>query len=165
MLHVNRLPSILINSFSPRAITSTLCVPTFRTFRTPHCILPQPLTARTLTMATASKVKLSTADCGEYHVAGITAESAAKASELLQENHDRFHIFYHKSGFHSTSSTLHVVPPMHLLCSPFAFLLSLQCLPILHLLCLAPPFPCKVMGDMAMLFRWTCRGFCLVNVH
>lgn len=77
-------------------------------------------------MATASKVKLSTAECGEYHVPGITAESAAKASELLQENHDGHHIFFNKAGLHSTSDSLYVVSLMTPLRSPFAFLLSLQ---------------------------------------
>lgn len=62
-------------------------------------------------MATASKVSLSTADCGEYHVSGITAESAAKASEVLQENHDNHHIFFNRSGFHSTSSLFHDLSP------------------------------------------------------
>lgn len=85
-------------------------------------------------MATASKVKLSTADCGEYRVAGITAESAAKASELLQENHDSHHIFFNKSGFHSTLHSSHNFSPIPPLCSPFAsalvaisFILHLSC--------------------------------------
>ncbi|KAL8967511.1 MAG: hypothetical protein Q9183_002888, partial [Haloplaca sp. 2 TL-2023] len=52
-------------------------------------------------MATGSKVQLSLDDCGVFHVPGITKKSAAKASELLQENHDRHHIFFNADGFHN----------------------------------------------------------------
>ena len=55
-------------------------------------------------MATASRVELSLDACGEFHVPGITKESAAKGSEILQENHDRHHIFFNADGFHSRSS-------------------------------------------------------------
>lgn len=54
-------------------------------------------------MASASKVQLS-ADVGEwpeYYRSGITKEQAQKASELLQENHDRHHIFFHPDGLHN----------------------------------------------------------------
>lgn len=57
-------------------------------------------------MATASRVELSLDACGEFHVPGITKESAAKGSEILQENHDRHHIFWGADGFHSKSSKL-----------------------------------------------------------
>ena len=53
-------------------------------------------------MATASKIQLSLEVCGEFHVPGISQESAAKASEVLQENHDFHHIFRNAAGFHST---------------------------------------------------------------
>jgi len=56
-------------------------------------------------MATSSRVQLSPKDCGVYHLPGISAESAAKGSEVLQENHDHHHIFFNQSGFHSTSSS------------------------------------------------------------
>ncbi|KAL8871366.1 MAG: hypothetical protein Q9174_002785 [Haloplaca sp. 1 TL-2023] len=52
-------------------------------------------------MATGSKIKLSTDVCGLFHVPGITKESAARASELLQENHDRHHIFFSLDGKHN----------------------------------------------------------------
>jgi hypothetical protein len=52
-------------------------------------------------MASASRVRLSLEACGEFHVPGITKESAAKATELLQENHERHHIFFNAEGFHS----------------------------------------------------------------
>lgn len=52
-------------------------------------------------MASASRIELSLEACGEFHVPGITKESAAKASELLQENHEQHHIFFNAEGFHS----------------------------------------------------------------
>ena len=64
-------------------------------------------------MATGSKVQLSLDACGVFHVPGITKESAAKASELLQENHDRHHIFFNADGFHSTSSFVYLHAKLH----------------------------------------------------
>ncbi|KAI9784895.1 MAG: hypothetical protein M1816_000590 [Peltula sp. TS41687] len=52
-------------------------------------------------MATASKVSLSLTDRGVFHCPGIIPESAKKASELLQENHDRTHIFFNEEGLHN----------------------------------------------------------------
>ena len=53
-------------------------------------------------MATASRIQLSLDTPGVFHVSGIIEESAAKASEVLQENHENHHIFFNQSGFHST---------------------------------------------------------------
>jgi hypothetical protein len=90
--------------FLPRRTTHNFA----RTFRTafvglyiPKCT---PFTSPKQTMATASKVELSTADAGIFHVAGISSDSARKGSEVLQENHDKHHAFYNESGFHSRSS-------------------------------------------------------------
>lgn len=52
-------------------------------------------------MATASKIQLSLDVCGEFHVPNIKQESAAKASEVLQENHELHHIFRNAAGFHN----------------------------------------------------------------
>ena len=54
-------------------------------------------------MATASKVQLSTdvGDWPEYYRKGITPEQSKKASEVLQENHDKYHIFFNPEGFHN----------------------------------------------------------------
>lgn len=52
-------------------------------------------------MATAALVELSPATAGVYHVPSITAESAKTGSQLLQQNHDRNHIYYNRSGFHN----------------------------------------------------------------
>ena len=54
--------------------------------------------------ASASQVKLSSNHCGVFHVPSVTEESAAKASQVLQENHEKHHIFLNESGFHSTSA-------------------------------------------------------------
>lgn len=60
----------------------------------------QRLTA-TRTMASASKVQLSLGEWPEYYLKNITQDSATKASELLQENHEQHHIFFNNSGFHN----------------------------------------------------------------
>ena len=53
----------------------------------------------------ASQVELSTENSGVFHVPNVTSESAAKASKVLQENHEKHHIFFNASGFHSTSAS------------------------------------------------------------
>jgi len=53
-----------------------------------------------LKMATPSKIQLSASQPTAFSLQGITDESAKKASELLQENHEKHHIFFNKSGFH-----------------------------------------------------------------
>ncbi len=52
-------------------------------------------------MATPSHVQLSIAEHPAFYLPGITADSAKKASELLQENHEQHHIFFNKDGFHN----------------------------------------------------------------
>lgn len=51
-------------------------------------------------MATASKIQLSASQPTAFSLQGRTDESAKKASELLQENHEKYHIFFNKEGFH-----------------------------------------------------------------
>jgi UDP-N-acetyl-D-mannosaminuronic acid transferase (WecB/TagA/CpsF family) len=51
-------------------------------------------------MATASQIHLEASQKPAFYVEGLTEESARKASELLQENHDKHHIFFNQSGFH-----------------------------------------------------------------
>ena len=53
------------------------------------------------TMATASHIELSTNDTGIFHGPVINAESAETASRLLQENHEKYHIFFNADGFHN----------------------------------------------------------------
>ncbi|KAF2743250.1 hypothetical protein M011DRAFT_411074 [Sporormia fimetaria CBS 119925] len=52
-------------------------------------------------MATSSKVHLTPAYQPQFSLPGISTESAEKASELLQKNHEDFHIFFNRSGFHN----------------------------------------------------------------
>jgi Questin oxidase-like len=52
-------------------------------------------------MATASHIKLSPNDTGVFRGPVINAESAKTATEVLQENHDKYHIFFNSDGFHN----------------------------------------------------------------
>lgn len=53
------------------------------------------------TMATASQIHLTPDAAGVYHVPSIQPASYKAGSQLLQENHDRFHIFFNLEGFHN----------------------------------------------------------------
>ena len=52
-------------------------------------------------MATASHVELDPATAGVYHAPDISSQSAQMGSQLLQENHDQYHMYFNKSGFHN----------------------------------------------------------------
>jgi hypothetical protein len=53
-------------------------------------------------MATASRVVLTTHEQPAFSLPRFDAPEKAKAaSELLQENHDKFHTFFNKDGFHN----------------------------------------------------------------
>ena len=52
-------------------------------------------------MATASHIELSPARAGVYHVPNITTDSAKIGSELLQKNHDDYHMYFNRDGFHN----------------------------------------------------------------
>lgn len=51
-------------------------------------------------MATATRIKLSTTDSGVFSV-GVRADSAQAASEVLQEDMEKHHIFFNAMHFHS----------------------------------------------------------------
>jgi UDP-N-acetyl-D-mannosaminuronic acid transferase (WecB/TagA/CpsF family) len=51
-------------------------------------------------MATGSKVYLKASQQPQFYAKGLRPESAEKASQLLQENHEKHHIFFNQSGFH-----------------------------------------------------------------
>ena len=70
---------------------------------------------RRCAMATASRIQLSLNTPGVFHVPGIAEESAAKASEVLQENHENHHIFFNKAGFHSRFRSLRPITSSGLL--------------------------------------------------
>ena len=62
---------------------------------------PNPATSN---MATTSKIHLTPAHSGIFHTTTtINAESAARASACLQENHEKHHVFFNRAGFHNTS--------------------------------------------------------------
>ena len=68
--------------------------------KTKHSCLQPGLSSRR-TMATASHVELTPSTAGVYHAPDISSQSAKVASDLLQENHDSYHIFFNQSGFHN----------------------------------------------------------------
>jgi hypothetical protein len=51
-------------------------------------------------MATATTIKLSTADAGVFH-GDVRADSAEVASQVLQEDMRNHHIFFNEQRFHS----------------------------------------------------------------
>ena len=59
------------------------------------------------TMATAATVNVTPPANGGFSVSALTKESASKASELLQENHEKHHVFFNKDGFHSKLRLYH----------------------------------------------------------
>ncbi|KAH0840397.1 Oxidoreductase AflY [Fonsecaea pedrosoi] len=52
-------------------------------------------------MATASHIELNPAHAGVYHTPDISTASGKIGSQLLQENHDNYHIYFNNSGFHN----------------------------------------------------------------
>lgn len=52
-------------------------------------------------MATSSKVKLDPSHHPAFYLPTMSQEGADKASEILQENHEKFHCFYSNQGFHN----------------------------------------------------------------
>lgn len=56
------------------------------------------------TMATSSKVKLSTSEHPAFYLPNMNQEGADMTSELLTENHNIHHIFFNQEGFHVCSS-------------------------------------------------------------
>jgi hypothetical protein len=54
-------------------------------------------------MATARKIQLSTANSGIFSME-LREDSARAASEVLQEDLEKHHMFFNESGFHSESA-------------------------------------------------------------
>lgn len=59
--------------------------------------------AATAAMATAATVSLTPDTSGVCHVpkSQIATDSCTRASELLQKNHDNYHMYFNSSGFHN----------------------------------------------------------------
>lgn len=64
-------------------------------------------------MATASHIKLSTNDTGIFRGPVIHSESAETASQVLQENHDKHHLFFNTDGRHNHIA--HHIPSIYAL--------------------------------------------------
>ncbi|OJD33030.1 uncharacterized protein BKCO1_3400021 [Diplodia corticola] len=52
-------------------------------------------------MATSTKIQLTANEKPAFFVAPLRKDSAEKASELLQENHTKHHIYFNSEGFHN----------------------------------------------------------------
>jgi len=52
-------------------------------------------------MATSSTVKLVTSEAPSFYKSPLSQEFANKTSQLLQENHEKHHIFFNDGGFHN----------------------------------------------------------------
>jgi hypothetical protein len=52
-------------------------------------------------MATATKIELSTSQRPEQYRGPFSSEATQTASRFLQQNHDDYHIFFNKDGFHN----------------------------------------------------------------
>ncbi|GME36642.1 hypothetical protein BKCO1_3400021 [Neofusicoccum parvum] len=52
-------------------------------------------------MATSTKIQLTTNEKPAFFVAPLRKDSADKVSELLQENHEKHHIYFNDDGFHN----------------------------------------------------------------
>jgi hypothetical protein len=58
------------------------------------------LATQSTTMATSSTVKLVTSEPPSFYKSPLSQEFANKTSQLLQENHEKHHIFFNDDGFH-----------------------------------------------------------------
>ncbi|KAH8591440.1 hypothetical protein B0O99DRAFT_632065 [Bisporella sp. PMI_857] len=57
--------------------------------------------AESTRMATPTKIHLDVKDIGIFKVKPQSTETAAKTSELLQDNHTNHHVLFNNSGFHN----------------------------------------------------------------
>lgn len=98
------IPHLLSRPLTTKARTSSRFIP-----RTPVSGTRFASTSTTTTnqfnagnMATAKKIILSpTNDTGVWGT-GVTEDSARAASEVLQEDMEKHHVFFNNMGFHST---------------------------------------------------------------
>ena len=81
-------------------------------FRLVEKVGRSPLTSATrkTTTTMSSEVHLSPWQKPVFYVPGITSETADTANELLQENHDRYHIYFNSAGFHVRSVLTSFIP-------------------------------------------------------
>ena len=79
-------------------ITSPIARTSFRNTVKPLSHL-KPASGRT--MATASHIELTPSTAGSYHVPDIKSQSCKLASELLDKNHEKNHMYFNDDGFHN----------------------------------------------------------------
>lgn len=53
-------------------------------------------------MATATKIHLNPSTDAGIYSSNVTEDGARAASEVLQEDMEKHHVFFNDSGFHST---------------------------------------------------------------
>ena len=103
-----RLQTIRPRCFSTQRFTSC-CTPAVQYFRrisfsSPPSTITVESTyranARRSPMATARKIELSTSNSCIYST-GVREDAARAASQVLQENLEKHHIYFNDSGFHS----------------------------------------------------------------
>lgn len=98
---------------------STLSFKT-KTYRAQAAITKRipPYCFSTAVMATESKIVLTPSMETEFAVPNLSAETAERASRLLSENHEKYHMFFNDSGFHSMSLSFHwTLFLMYVLCA------------------------------------------------
>lgn len=71
--------------------------------------------AESSAMASATRIVISPQSRPELAVADLQTSSADKASALLQENHEKHHIFYNVQGFHVCMFRWHKNGPIRLI--------------------------------------------------
>ena len=52
------------------------------------------------TMATAATVNVTPPTAGGFGLKDLSNESASRASKVLQENHEKHHIYFNNQGYH-----------------------------------------------------------------
>ena len=88
---------------SPVPLSTASAAPKARRSANTH--LASPTNARTMATAQATKVHLTTSDTGAFS-AGVREDTARTASEVLQDDLEKHHVFFNNMGFHSTPSHL-----------------------------------------------------------
>ena len=53
-------------------------------------------------MASAATVHVTPPTVGGFGLKTLSNDSASKASEVLQANHEKHHIYFNREGFHGT---------------------------------------------------------------
>ena len=81
----------------PRLAAVTVTSPRLTSFHVRRALY-RPLS----TMATATKIQLSPPKDSGIYSAGVREDAAHTASEVLQEDMEKHHVFFNERGFHST---------------------------------------------------------------